>query len=223
MDTQPPEPGQSGSKSSGLAGASINTSLIGTQQERRHQWVHRDTANEATKNMTHDAHLKIIRKTGSSTNKKQHAVGCEFIHSLVNGHQLTGYHAAGVRQVLRDQFNAARNGKPPWSTKAILRKVHEIEHHDVVSSEIFADEIRDKHPRDWMKQSSIALEEATEVYMVEVMAAFHCLKQQLISCRYSTCLLRWQRKEVVFSWNSLTCAWPWTWPQWPKEGFAVPQ
>jgi len=47
--------------------------------------------------------------------------------------------------------------------------------------------------------------------------------QQLVSCRYSTCLLLWQGKEVGYSWNSLTCAWPWIWPKWPKEGFWAPQ
>jgi len=36
-----------------------------------------------------DAHLKIIRKTGSRKNKKQHAVGCEYIHIEAKGGQLT--------------------------------------------------------------------------------------------------------------------------------------
>jgi hypothetical protein len=39
--------------------------------------------------MTQDAHLKIVRKTGSSKNKKQNAVGCEYIHIEANGGQLT--------------------------------------------------------------------------------------------------------------------------------------
>jgi len=89
MDTQPPQPGPSGSKSGQLAGASSNTSLIGTQQERRHQLVHREAADAATKHMTEDAHLNIVRKTGSSTNKKQHAVGCGYLDTVVNGRQLT--------------------------------------------------------------------------------------------------------------------------------------
>jgi hypothetical protein len=89
MDTQPPQPGRSRSKSGGLAGASSNTSLIGTQQERRHQLVYREAADAATKHMTQEAHLKIVRKTGSSTNQKQHAVGCEYHHTVVNSHQLT--------------------------------------------------------------------------------------------------------------------------------------
>jgi hypothetical protein len=73
-----------------VAGASSNTSLIGTQQECRHHSVDRKAADAATKHMTKDAHLKIVRKTGSSTNKKQHAVGCEHLHTAVNGGQLTG-------------------------------------------------------------------------------------------------------------------------------------
>jgi len=57
---------------------------------------------------------------------------------------------------------------------AIVRTVHEITHHDEVSSGIFADEFSDKHPRQWTKQAFITLEEATEVYIVEVIAEFHC-------------------------------------------------
>jgi len=223
MDTEPPQPGPSGSKSSWLAGASTNTSPIGTQQYCWHQLVHRDIANSARKNMTQDVHLKIVCKTGSSTNRNQHAVGCEYIHTVIHGHQSTVYHAAGVRRELRNQFIAARNGNPPWSSNAFVRTFREIEHHDVISSGIFAEQFRDKHSWGWTKQALITLEEATEAYMVEVIAASHCLTQQLISCRYSTCLLRWQGKEVVYRWNSLTCAWPWTWPKWPKEGSRVPQ
>jgi hypothetical protein len=69
MDTQPPQPGPRGSKSAQLAGASSNTSLIGTQQEGRHHSVDRKAADAATKHMTKDAHLKIVRKTGSSTKR----------------------------------------------------------------------------------------------------------------------------------------------------------
>ena len=89
MDTQPPQPGPSGSKSGQLADASSNMSLIGTQQERRHQLVHRVAADTATKHMTEDAHFKIVRKTGRSTNNKQHAVGCEYLHTVVKSRQLT--------------------------------------------------------------------------------------------------------------------------------------
>jgi cobyrinic acid a,c-diamide synthase len=52
-------------------GATSNTGLIGTKEERRHKLIHRDAANAATQHMTLDAHLKIVRKTGSSKNKKQ--------------------------------------------------------------------------------------------------------------------------------------------------------
>jgi hypothetical protein len=72
-----------------LAGATSNTEPLGTQQERRHKFVHRDAANAATKYMTQQAHLKIVRKTGSSKYKKQHAVGCYYIHIEANGGQLT--------------------------------------------------------------------------------------------------------------------------------------
>jgi len=72
-----------------LAGAKSNTEILSTQQDHRHKLVHRDAANAATKHMTQEAHLKIVRKTGSSKNKKQHAVGCENIHIQANGGQLT--------------------------------------------------------------------------------------------------------------------------------------
>jgi len=114
MDTQPPPAGESGSNTSRLAGATSNTDILGTQQERRHKLVHCDAANAATKHMTQDAHLKIVRKTGSSENKKQHAVACEYIYMEANGGQLTVERTAGVHRELRNEFIAARNGKPPW-------------------------------------------------------------------------------------------------------------
>ena len=89
MDTQLPLPGESRLNSGRLAGATSNTGILGTQQEHRHKLVHRDATNAATKHMTQDAHLKIVHKTGSHNNKKQHAVGCDYIHIEVNGCQLT--------------------------------------------------------------------------------------------------------------------------------------
>jgi len=44
-----------------------------------------------------------------------------------------------------------------------------------------------------------------------------------MSCTFSTCQQLWQGKEVGYSWNSPTCAWPWIWPKWPKKAFRVPQ
>jgi hypothetical protein len=89
MDTQPPPAGESGSNTGRLAGATSNAELLVTQQERRHKLVHRDAANVATKQTAQDAHLKIDRKTGSSKNKKQPAVGCKYILIVTNGGQLT--------------------------------------------------------------------------------------------------------------------------------------
>jgi hypothetical protein len=70
---------------------------------------------------------------------------------------------------------AARIAKHPWTTKAFVRTVREIEPQDVVSSGMFADEFPDKHPREWMKQAFITLEKATEAYMVEIIATSQCL------------------------------------------------
>jgi len=89
MDTQTPEPGETGSESSWTMGILSDMSHNGTQQQRRHQLVHRNAANAVTKHMTQNKHLTIICETGSSRNKKQHAIGCEYIHTLVNSGQIT--------------------------------------------------------------------------------------------------------------------------------------
>jgi len=155
MDTQSPPPGESGSNTGRLAGATSNTDILGTQQERRHKLVHRDAANAATKHMTQDAHLKIVCKTGSSKNRKQHAVGCVYIHIEAKGGRVTVQCTVGVRRELRNEFIAARNGKPPWLTNAFVRKVREIGHHDVAGPSMFADEFPDDHPCEWTKQPLI--------------------------------------------------------------------
>jgi hypothetical protein len=54
--------------------------------------------------------------------------------------------------------------------KVFVRTVREIEHRDVVSSRIFADEFPDKHPHEWTKQALMTSVEATQEYMVEVTA-----------------------------------------------------
>jgi len=69
---------------------------------------------------------------------------------------------------------AACNRKPPWLSKAVVRTVHEIELHDAVSSGIFEDEFRDKHPCEWMKEAFMMFEEGTDAYRVEVIAKSHC-------------------------------------------------
>ena len=71
---------------------------------------------------------------------------------------------------MRDQFRAARNGKPPWATKAFVRTVCEIEHHDAVSTGDLVDKFSDKNPRECTKQALTTLADATEAYMAEVMA-----------------------------------------------------
>jgi len=77
---------------------------------------------------------------------------------------------------------------------AFIFTVREMEHNDVVSSGTFADGLPDNNPCEWPKQALITSEEATDVYMVDVVAESHRYKQQLISCRFSTCLLLWQGK-----------------------------
>ena len=124
--------------------------------------------------MTQDANLKIGGKTNSRRNKDQHAVGCEYIHIDAIGGQLTVYGTAGVCRELRNKFIAARQGQLPWSIMAFVCTAREFQPDDVVSSGIFADKFADRRPSEWIKQALITLEEATEAYMVEVTAEFHC-------------------------------------------------
>jgi len=192
------------------------------QQHCRHHQVHCDADIAATKHMTQDAQLNIVCKTGNTKHKTQHAGGCEYVHIEINGNQWTIYHPAGVRSELRDQSIVACNERPRWSTKSSIRTVREMKHHDVVSAGISQDGLPDKHPRESMKQALITVEEARELYMVEVIVVSHFYKQQLISCSFSTCLLLWQGKEVGYSGNCPTCAWPWIWPKWPTKGVRAP-
>jgi len=46
------QPGEGGSQSSRMTGASSNSPPAKTQQQRKHQLVHCDVANAATENMT---------------------------------------------------------------------------------------------------------------------------------------------------------------------------
>ena len=137
----------------------------------------------------------------------RHALGCECIHIEAISAQVTVKRTADVRRQLRNELIAARNRKLPWSPKAFVRTVREMEHHDVVSAGIFAHKFPDRHPREWTKQELITLEEVTEVYMLEVTAECHCTKQQPMTYRFSTCLQLWQGKKFGYSWNSPTCAW----------------
>jgi len=153
-----------------MTGASSYAPLAETQQQHRHQLVHRDAAIAATKSMARDAHSTIVRKTGHCNNRKQHAIGCEYLHIDVEDGQLTIKCTDGVCRELRDKFIAARNGKPPWLMKAFVRIVCKMGHHDVISSGIFAYEYCDKGPREWTKQGLKTLGKAMESYMVEVIA-----------------------------------------------------
>jgi len=70
------------------------------------------------------------------------------IHIDPDNAQLRVYHRTGVCRELRDQFIAARDRKPAWLTKSFVWTVRDIEHHNVVSSEILADKCGDEHPRE---------------------------------------------------------------------------
>jgi len=82
------QPGAIGAELSRTTGASTNAPPGQAKQQRRYQWVHRDTAIVATKSTTPEVDVTTVCKTGSSTNKKQHLLGCESIQINVdNGQQ----------------------------------------------------------------------------------------------------------------------------------------
>jgi len=85
---QSPPPGEIESGSSHMTGNSSNVPLAEKQLQRWHQLVHCDAAIAATEHMAHDAHFKIVHKTGPSNNWQQHAIGCEYLHIDVDGGQL---------------------------------------------------------------------------------------------------------------------------------------
>jgi hypothetical protein len=84
MATNTPQPGGNGNEPGGSTGITLHTSLSGTQHQLRQQVVHHNAANAANKNMTEKPDLKTTWKTGSSRNKIQHAIGCKYIHIMVN-------------------------------------------------------------------------------------------------------------------------------------------
>ena len=215
--------GTSGSESSRTTLASFNMPPARTQLQYRHHFVHCGTANTAIDNMTLDKQYTLVHTTRSNKNKEQHDIGCQFIHSEADSRKLSIYYTAGVRRQLRNQFIAACNGEYLWLTKGFASTVHKIEHLDVVSSGLFADIVNDQHPREWREEALTTLEEATQIYMVEVIAKSHLWMQQLISGRFSAFLQLWQDKEVGYSEKSLTSALPWIWPKWSKEGFHTKQ
>jgi len=139
MATQSSQTGRNGSKLSKTTRASSNTSLEGTQQQHRHQLVHHEAANVPTITMTKDPHLKIVCKSGSSTNKKHHGTGCEYVHIMVDGLRMIEELTVGIQRELRDQSLAARTRKPAWSKQAFVSTFWENEFHNVVTSGILAD------------------------------------------------------------------------------------
>ena len=168
MAPQAPRLGKSGTESSRTTGASSNTPPAETPLQWRHHSVQCNAANAATENITVDAQLKIVSNTGCSNNMKQHPIRGKCSWNEVHGRQLMIWHTAGAPRELHDQVRAASDGKPPWPTKAFVRTVRTIKHHEVVSSAISADEFSDKNPGESTRQALTTSEDATEAYMVEV-------------------------------------------------------
>jgi len=167
MATPTPQPGQSRSESSRSTGALSPASFAGTQQSRRQQLVHRDAANAASVKLKQDAHLIIVCMARSSKYPWQHAIGYEYNHIMENGFRLTVKGMVAIPTELRDQFIAASNRNPPWSSKPFVHTVCKIEHHDVVSSGILEHKFCDKGPQKRTKHALNTLEEGAEVYIVD--------------------------------------------------------
>jgi hypothetical protein len=73
-----------------------------------------------------------------------------------------------MRRELRAEYLLAKDGSMPWSTKAFVRTVREIEHHEVVNSGRYADMFEDKSGRQWTNTALKDLEMAAETYMIKV-------------------------------------------------------
>jgi len=112
----------------------------------------------------------MVHKARGRKNMQQHGIGYEWFHIKVDNHQRTVKSTAGVCRALHDQFLATHNGEPPWSTEAFFRTVREIGHCDVLSSGIMEDEVWYKSPQEWTKRALNTVEEAMELYMVQVIA-----------------------------------------------------
>jgi len=148
MAPQTPQQGESGTESSRMTGTSSNMPPAETQLQRRHHVAQHDAENAAIKIMTLDAQLHIIHRTGRSENTKQHMSRCQYSQIELDCSQVLVYPAPGVYRELSDQFIPARDRKPPWSSKAVVSTVCEIEHHDIGSSGIIADKVIDQNPRE---------------------------------------------------------------------------
>jgi len=147
-----------------------------TQQQPRYHLVHYDAANTASAHMFQDGHVKIIRKTRSSNNRTQYAIGYQFIYVVVNGHHLSIHCASGICRELYNQFITAHNGKPSWFTKAFAHTVSTIAHYDTICSESFTNALHHKHPWRWVKRDLITCQKATKGYMVDIAAESQFLK-----------------------------------------------
>jgi len=177
MASQTPQQGEHGSESGQSTGGSSNASLAGTEQQCRQQLVRRNAANAATQIMTQHAHWNIVCNNRRSKDENQHTIRCDYIHIVGNSRQLTIYCMAGICRVLWDKLIAAHDGKPPLLTTGSVRTVCGIDHLDPVPFGIVGDKLCHDGSREWTNQALNSLEEASEAYMVEVIAKSHFVKQ----------------------------------------------
>jgi len=88
MAPRTPHQGESGTGSSRTMGTLSNMPCAETQLQRRNHVAHPNHANAATEHVCLDSWSKIVHKTGSSQNKKQHVIGCEYSRFEVDCTQL---------------------------------------------------------------------------------------------------------------------------------------
>jgi len=171
MAPHTPQERRSRSQSSRTMADSSTMPPAGTQSHYSQQVVHRDNVNAATENMTLDVDWNIVCKIGLSKSRKQHLIGCQYIHIEVDGHQLTISFTACARWELPEQSVCPSFGTLPWLFKVSVCAGCKIEYRDIVSSGILTHEFSDKYHCQWTKQASTTLEDPADVYLVEAVIA----------------------------------------------------
>lgn len=81
-------------------------------------------------------------------------------------------------------MNAASNENPPWYSNAYVYTVCDLEHDNDVSCWSFEESFCDKCHTECTKEAVLTLLDTTAVVRVELIAASHHLKRQLMACRH---------------------------------------
>jgi hypothetical protein len=120
LATRTPKPDWCESELSEMTAASCNASLDRTQQQCRYKIFNFDGANSNTANMTNDPQLEALHKTRSSKYLRLHPIGHQYLHIMVDGHQITAEYTVRICRELQGQCIAAPSGTPPWLMTAFV-------------------------------------------------------------------------------------------------------